>query len=63
MNYYIDECIDEHIFLNIPEDPVFGTRYYLCFFIFFSMVVPGAKYSQKKFGKFFGLKKGDLVSG
>ena len=47
----------------VPEDPVFGTRYYLCFFIFFSMVVPGTKCSQKKFGKFFGLKKGDLVPG
>jgi hypothetical protein len=27
------------------------------------MVVPGTKYSQKKFGKFFGRKKGDLVPG
>jgi uncharacterized protein (DUF3084 family) len=24
-----------NLFLQIPEDPVFGTRYYLCFFIFF----------------------------
>ena len=33
------------------------------FYLFFNMVVPGTKCSQKKFGKFFGLKKGDLVPG
>jgi hypothetical protein len=27
------------------------------------MVVPGTNCSQKKIGKFFGLKKGDLVPG
>jgi hypothetical protein len=27
------------------------------------MGVPGTNCSQKKFGKFFGLKKGDLVPG
>jgi hypothetical protein len=51
--------------IHLPEDPVFGTRYFTtCVFLFFfSMVVPGTKCSQKKFGKFFGLKKGDLVPG
>jgi hypothetical protein len=33
------------------------------FLFFFSMVVPGTKCSQKKFGKFFRLKKWDLVPG
>jgi hypothetical protein len=33
------------------------------FLFFFSMVVPGTNYSQKKFENFFGPKKGDLVPG
>jgi hypothetical protein len=33
------------------------------FLFFFSMAVPGTKCSQKNFGKFFDLKKGDLVPG
>jgi hypothetical protein len=45
---------------DLPEDPVFTP---VCFITFFSMVVPSTNCSQKKFGKFLGLKKGDLVPG
>jgi hypothetical protein len=49
--------------IPIPEDPVFSTRYYLCFFIFFSMVIPGINSSQKNLKNCLRLKNVDLVSG
>jgi hypothetical protein len=60
MNFYKNNFDN---YFELPEDPVFGTRYYLCFFIFFFDGSTWYQMQPKKFGKFFGLKKGDLVPG
>ncbi len=49
--------------LNLPEDLVFSTRYYLRFKFFFWIVVPGTNCKQKNFENFFVSKKEDLVPG
>jgi hypothetical protein len=46
----------------IPEDPVFGTWYYLRFINYFLEVVPGTKYWQKNFEKFSRPKNKVLAS-
>ena len=38
----------------IPEDFVFSSRYYLCFFTFSQMVIPDVSCIWKKFEKLFG---------
>jgi hypothetical protein len=46
--------------MNLPEDPVYSTRYSQCFY-FFWMVVRHTNCSRKNFEKCFGPKKVDFV--
>ena len=48
---------------HIPEDPVFGTRYYLCFFIFFFDGSTGYQMQLKKNWKIFCPQKRGFSTG
>jgi hypothetical protein len=48
---------------HVPEDPVFGTRYYLCFFIFFFDGSPWYQMQPKKIWKIFWPQKRGFSTG